>query len=189
MGMLLKRIIGWSVSVLLLENSTSTACFCGSELKDFLQTGAHWLISCWSWFTCSAASWALQARVNKDVSVKSFEWHFKSAVRSFMYTRRNNCPKKELWDTPATTSPQSEHPPFRTICCFRSLGKLSNQRRKLSRDTTSCHLMSIVSHSTKYFRIIKVHGTNVKSSTTAKCLKKFMRELLSHRDESLTDWD
>ena len=74
---------------------------------------------------CSAASLVSQAIVNKDVSsAKSLTLHFKSAVRSFIYNRKNNGPKIEPWDTPAKISPQLEHCPFRTVRCFRSPRKL-----------------------------------------------------------------
>ena len=55
---------------------------------------------------------------------KSLTLHFKSAMRSFIYTRKNNGPKKEPWGTPAKISPQLEHCPFRTVLCFWSFRKL-----------------------------------------------------------------
>ncbi len=124
-GMLLKRITGWSVSFLFLENNNSTACFSGSGLNDILQSWAHWLINWRSWFISLAASLASRTTVNKDVSsAKSLTLHFKSAVRSFIYTRKNKGPKIEPWGTPAEISPQLEHFPFSTVRCFRSLRKL-----------------------------------------------------------------
>ena len=43
--------------------------------------------------------------------------YFKSAVMSFMYTRKNNDPKIEPQGTPTNIYPQLEHFPFKTIVC------------------------------------------------------------------------
>ena len=129
-GMLLKRITGWSISCLFFERSNSTACFCGSGLNDILQLWAHWLINPRSWFMFSAAAFGSWTTVNNDVSsAKSLTLHFKSAVRSLIYTRKNNGPNIDPWGTPAKISPQLEHWPFRTVRCFRSLRKLWMRQR------------------------------------------------------------
>ena len=129
-GVSLKRTTGWSISFFFLENISSTACFCGSGLKDILQLRAHWFINSKSWFMSIAAALESSTTVNNEVSsAKSLTLHLKSSVRSFMYTRKNRGPKIEPWGTPAEISPYDEHCPFKTVRCFRSLRKLLTRKR------------------------------------------------------------
>ena len=108
---LLKRISGWSVLLFFLENISSTACFFGSGLNDILQSCARCLINSKSWFMSLAAESGSLTTVNNDVSsAKSLTLHFKSSVRSFLYTRKNEGPRIEPWGTPAEISPQEELP-------------------------------------------------------------------------------
>ena len=69
--------------------------------------------------------------MNNDVSsAKSLALHFKSFVRSFIYTRKDKGPRIEPLGTPAEISPQEEFCPFKTLRCFLSLRKLLIRARR-----------------------------------------------------------